>query len=273
MAFPLAAQTISSGTNQTFNVGDPPTLANAITITDASGTINTGTDIRIYIPATLNLDWDDTVTPLTFSGSAAGKVSTTPTYSANGDTLTITVTTNWAAGDQLIISNLVFTNFTATNAGQKLRLTAGAVTGAQDNRTITIQPSLVDISSAANQSFIVGDPATAISTITVTDAGAKTKIKAASDIRIRIPTTFNMTWNSGLTTATLAGSAAGKVSTTVSYEDGGKTLVLGVTSDFAAGDQIVVSGLQYQSFTAPAAADNLELVVSGTGGGTTIIRE
>src|SRR5207249_518626 len=52
------------------------------------------------------------------------------------------------------------------------------------------------------------------------------------------------------------------------YEDGGKTVVLNVTSNFAASDQIVVSGLQYSSFTAPSAADNLQLVVAGAGGGT-----
>src|SRR5207247_10360764 len=54
-----------------------------------------------------------------------------------------------------------------------------------------------------------------------------------------------------------------KVSHTVSYEDAGKTLVLTVTSDFVGGDQLVVSGLQYTSFTAPSAADYLQLVVTG----------
>ena len=43
-------------------------------------------------------------------------------------------------------------------------------------------------------------------------------------------------------TAVIGGSAAGKVSTTVSYEDGGRTLVLDVTSDFAADDQITIAG-------------------------------
>jgi uncharacterized repeat protein (TIGR01451 family) len=264
---PLHAQTISSGTNQTFNVGDPATAANAITITDAAGTINTVTDIRIYIATGLNLNWDNTVTTLTFSGSAAGKVSTAATYSANADTLTIAVTTNFAAGDQLVISNLVFTNFTATNGGQKLRLTAGAVTGAQDNRTITIQPSLVSISSAANQTFIAGDAATAISTITITDAGAKPQIKANRDIRIRIPAGFNMIWNTSITTATIGGPDAARVSPTVSYENGGKVLVVNVLTNFTTNDQITVSGLQFMNFTAASAADSLELVVSGTAGG------
>src|SRR5207247_11399994 len=134
-----------------------------------------------------------------------------------------------------------------------------------DSRTIPIgQPT---IASAANQVFVVGQAPAGVSPITVTDAAAPS-ITAANDIRIRIPATFNMTWNTGLTTATLTGSGAGKVSSTVTYEDGGRTAVLNVTTNFAANDQIVVSGLKYQSFTAPSAADNLQLVVTGASGGT-----
>src|SRR5207245_11782615 len=122
------------------------------------------------------------------------------------------------------------------------------------------------MASAVNQSFVVAQPPTAISAITVTDAATPT-VTAAGDLRIRIPATFNMTWNTALTTATLTGAGASKVAPTVSYEDGGKTLVLDGTRGLAGNDQRVVSGLQYMSFTAPSAADNLELVVSGSGGG------
>src|SRR5207249_12131939 len=89
-----------------------------------------------------------------------------------------------------------------------------------------------------------------------------------NDDRIRIPATVSMGWNTGVTTATLSGSGAGKVAPTVSYEDGGKTLVLNVATNFAGADQLVVSGLQYASFTAPSAADYLQLVVTGPGGST-----
>src|SRR5437870_2654665 len=124
------------------------------------------------------------------------------------------------------------------------------------------------IASAANQTFGVGQPPTAMSPITVKDA-ASPPITAANDIRIRIPSGFNMTWNTALTTATISGSDAAKVSTAVTYEDGGKTLVLNVTTDFTGGDQIKVSGLQYTSFAAPSATDNLQLVIFGPGSGTT----
>src|SRR5439155_168975 len=83
---------------------------------------------------------------------------------------------------------------------------------------------------------------------------------------IRIPATVAMTWNTALTTATLSGTGATKVATTVSYEDGGKTLVLSVTTNFVGSEQLVVSGLQYKSFTSPSAADYLQLVVTGAGG-------
>src|SRR5207244_13433521 len=76
-----------------------------------------------------------------------------------------------------------------------------------------------------------------------------------------------MTWNTALTTASITGSGNSKVSNTVSYADGGKTLVLDVTSNFGAGDRIVVSGLQYMSFTAPSTPDYLQLVVTGAAGG------
>jgi hypothetical protein len=89
------------------------------------------------------------------------------------------------------------------------------------------------ISSEANQSFTVGDTATDISTITITDDVVKRTIKANKDIRIRIPSTFNMTWDTSITTVTIGGGASGKVNTTLkNYEDGNKTLVIDVANDF-----------------------------------------
>src|SRR5204862_324904 len=185
-----------------------------------------------------------------------------------GKTLVITATADFAANDQITVSGLQYTSFTAASAPDYLQLVvsgSGGGTAASDSRTIQIAaPTIV---SAANQVFVVGQAPAGITPSTVTDAAAPT-ITAANNLRIRIPATINMTWNTGLTTATLTGSGAAKVSSAVSYEDGGKTLVLDVTTNFAASDQIVVSGLAYMGFTAPSAADYLQLVVSGPGGGT-----
>jgi hypothetical protein len=115
----------------------------------------------------------------------------------------------------------------------------------------------------ADQTFTVGDPATLISTITITDDAVTPSITKKKDLRIRIPSTFNMTWDTSITTVTVGGPAASKVSATLkAYEDGGQTLVLDVTTDFAAGDQITVADPQFTNFSATSPADNLELEVN-----------
>jgi len=133
---------------------------------------------------------------------------------------------------------------------------------------ITYPADIPTISSAASQTFEVNDPPTAISTITTTDAPTTPAITAANDIRMKIPSTFNMTWDETDTDATIEGEAQSKVSTTVSYEDSSKTLVIDVTTDFSAGDSITVSDLSFKNFTAVSAADNLELVTGGAGAST-----
>src|SRR5438128_2224189 len=267
-ASPAAAQTIASGSNQTFGAGQPPTAISAITVTDAAtATIKKGKDIRVRIPATVNMTWNTALSTATITGVAAGKVLPIVSYEDGGKTLVLDVAIDFAAGDQIVVDGLQYQNFTAPSAADYLQLVvtgAGSVTNASDSRSIQIvAPTMA---SAVNQSFVVAQPPTATAAITVTDAATPT-VTAAGDLRIRIPATFNLTWNTALTTATLTGTGASKVAPTVSYEDGGKTLVLDVTTDFAGNDQLVVSGLQYMSFTAPSAADNLELVVSGSGGG------
>ncbi|MEO7713211.1 MAG: hypothetical protein ABIV10_09870 [Gemmatimonadaceae bacterium] len=265
----IVAPTISSAANQTFVVGAVSTAMSAITVTDASvASITAANDIRIRIPASVNMIWNTSLTTATIGGGAAAKVSTSVTYEDAGKTLVLNVTSDFAAGEQITVSGLQFTSFTATSPAANLQLVvsgSGGLTAATDDKTKTIVvPALTE---TANQVFIVGALPTAMTVATVTDASTPT-ITAANDIRIRIPTGFNMTWNTSLTTATIGGGAAAKVSTTVTYEDAGRTLVLNATSDFAANDQITVSGLQFNSFIAPSAATALEIVVAGAGGPT-----
>ncbi len=121
------------------------------------------------------------------------------------------------------------------------------------------------ISSAANQTFVVADPSTAMSPITIT-ATSGGQIKQNTDIRVRIPAGLNMTWDPTFTTATITGSAAIKVSTTVSYANGNLDLVINVITNFGNGEQITVSGLNFMNFTAPSAASRLGLITGGAGG-------
>jgi 6-phosphogluconolactonase (cycloisomerase 2 family) len=123
----------------------------------------------------------------------------------------------------------------------------------------------VTISSAANQIFALNQATTSISTITITDATPTATITAANDLRIAIATsTMNMRWNTNDTSATYSGTAAGKVSSTVSYEGGGSVLVIPVSNDFSAGDTLVISGLSFAQFSAMhAAASSLQVRTGG----------
>ena len=110
------------------------------------------------------------------------------------------------------------------------------------------------LSSAALQSFNVGDPPTTASTLTITEHATTGTITAANDLRIRIPDSFNMVWDTSVTSVTLGGAASGKVSATLlAYEDGAKTAVIDVTSDFAAGDVLTLADLAFTSFSASSA--------------------
>ncbi len=119
----------------------------------------------------------------------------------------------------------------------------------------------LQIISASDQVFTVGDPATVIASITVTDAGDTPRITAANDMRIMIPAAFNMDWDIFDTAAAISGPAAGKVAGSVSYEDGGKTLVMDVLTDFAVQDSVTISGLSFTDFSATSTADYLVLDV------------
>lgn len=125
---------------------------------------------------------------------------------------------------------------------------------------------IVVMESAADQSFTVGDAATAISTVRVTQVYGLTGagINTTDDIRVTIPSGLSMVWDSSDTSATIAGGASAKVSATVSYENSDKTLVVAVSSDFSDGDSITLSGLSFKTFTS-SASDQLDLEIDNAG--------
>ncbi|MBZ0268968.1 DUF11 domain-containing protein, partial [bacterium] len=122
-----------------------------------------------------------------------------------------------------------------------------------------------NVSSQVNRSFVVGDPSTTASPITVTDHASTGTILAADDIRLRIPASLATTWDTSDVTADLSGPAAGKVSGAVTYEDAGRTLVLDVTADFAPGDAVTIGGLALTGFGSPAGPEHLELETGNDG--------
>jgi hypothetical protein len=262
-------QIVSSATDQTFWVGKAPTAASTITVAEGtSPSITAANDIRIRIPAGFAMTWDTLDVAATIGGSAAARVSPTVSYEDAGKTLVLDVTSDFLAVDTVTIADLGFLDFASASGPDNLELevdNAGTVAAEDDKAIEILAGGTPTISSELDQSFRVGDPPNSISTITVqADATAPT-ITAANDIRIRIPFGFNMGWDTSDVTAQILGTGSAKVSNTVSYEDGGRTLVIDVLTDFDPGDAITISLLSFANFTAASLDDNLELEVGDDG--------
>lgn len=262
-SFQPTPATFSSGSNQTLTVGSGTTAINTMTITDASSTatITATNDIRIRIPTTLNMLWDTTDTTATIGGGASAKVSTTVSYEESGKVLVLNVTSNFSTSDSITVSGLSFVSFTGATKATALTLDAGNDGGGEstDSFTKTISASTAaSVYSANNQVFAQGQSVQSIQAITVVD-GQTPVVTSTNDIRITIPSGVPMTWDTTDTSASFSGSATAKASTTVSYENSNKTLVIDVTSNFAANDSLVISGLSFTSFSGTVAASSLTI--------------
>jgi outer membrane protein assembly factor BamB len=260
----------SSAANQSFIVGSPSVGAATISITDDpfSPVVTSANDLRIHIPPGFPMRWDPSAVSLSLGGSAGGKVDPQVAgFDDNGATAVLDVTMDFAAGDDLVIRGLAFFSFTAPAPPQFLGLEVfdDDEVSVLDDKTVEIladgRPTL---SSNNDQAFVVGGPITPIAPFTVTD-GSVPVIRSLTDIRIRIPAGFPMTWHATDTTASIGGSAAAKVSPSVTYEDGTRTLVLNVLTDFAGSDFVTVSGLSFMNFGGVAGPDELELEVDNLG--------
>jgi len=153
-----------------------------------------------------------------------------------------------------------YVDFMDMNAsdGNEILATDGTSVDSGNNTNITFLSGDPTMASAGNQVFEVGQAATAISQITVTEHISSPSITAANDLRIAIATSsVDMRWDTSDTSATIGGTASGKVSSTVSYEGGGggdSVLVIPVNTNFAAGETLTISGLLFKSFNAVNAA-------------------
>ncbi|MCH7883480.1 hypothetical protein IIA95_03655, partial [Patescibacteria group bacterium] len=170
--FAVGNPTISSDTNQVFEVSQAATVNSPITVTDnSSPTITTANDLRIAI-ATSSVDmlWDTSSTTAGFSGTASGKVSNPVSYEGGGSVLVIPVDTNFAGSDTLIISDLLFISFNTVNAAvSALDIfkdgPSDQTSDADDDKTIAIKGTFAlvvhDAGQEANKFNISGTSVTA----------------------------------------------------------------------------------------------------------------
>lgn len=277
-AIAIGAPTISSGSLQVFQVGDPVTPANTITITDGTpARITVANAIRIKIPAGFNMQFDtsrvSTGTGLSFGGTGLARAARTITYIGT-QTAVVNLVSDFAAGQTLTIGGLAFRSFSAPSTPSALQLEVNNLgTNCNVDAFNIAIGGIPSISSLANQAFTMNDPATAAVQITITDASGFPFITAANGLRITIPAAFPMTWNTAIVNGpplVFGGTGQGHVAAgnpKVSYTPDNKTAIIAIASDFTAGQTLTVSGLQFQNFTARANPANLLLFVDPSGSG------
>ena len=125
----------------------------------------------------------------------------------------------------------------------------------------------LSILSSAPHTFYFNQPTTTLGSVVITEGGPAT-ITTTDDIRIRIATsTTNFRFDAATTELSFGGTASGKVSGTVSYEQDDAVLVINVTSNFVAGETLVIDGIKVGSFVEASAGTSVLALY--TNGGTT----
>ena len=269
-----APPTLSSAANQVFVVGDRPTDTEVITVQDNGAIIDATTDIRIKIPAGFNMTWDTTVLSYSAGGTASLKVNPGAVgYEDGGRTAVIDVLEDLETFDTLLISDLKFANFSGGSPPDNLELEVknDGISQAMDSATIEVRAPTISYTEGTTTFQAGSDPSPAlgIMSIVVQDNASQALIKAdntTGDIRIRIPDTLSMTWDTAVTMPTLTPSGAGTVDPTVTYEDNDKTVRIDVTGNFGASETLTVTGLKFANFTAKFGPGKLALDVRNNDG-------
>ncbi len=112
--FAASYATIVSDAHQLFAYLQATTTMSPVVITEdaEAASITAVNDIRLIIAtSTTNMRWDTTDVTPTFAGTASGKVSGTVSYAGDGAILIIDVTSDFAPGDTLGVSDLSYARF------------------------------------------------------------------------------------------------------------------------------------------------------------------
>jgi hypothetical protein len=242
---------------QAFVLGDPSTVVKMVTIREGSiPGIADGRLLRLVLSSELQLVWDRSVSGVTLGGSAAGKVSDEVSYSVDGRVAILTVTSDFASGEELAIDGLQVMDFGSMSRGMvSLSLNETGEVNAQSTEELRIgEPGF----SIEEQAFVLGDPSTVVKTVTIRE-GSIPGIADGRFLRLVLPSELQLTWDRSISRVRLGGSAGGKVSDEVSYSVDGRMAILTVMADFAGGDELTIDGLQVMDFGDMSPETTMEL--------------
>lgn len=161
-AFSITSPGIVSVNNEVFEINSASTAVSDIDITSGGGSpggrIASSTDIRIVIPAGFNTIWDNSINSITCSaGDSCVKILTTGvSYESGNKIAVINAIQNFQNGDNVRISGLKMTGFTAINASttaDKIRVdgVADGVDDASDTKTKAIKGKVAQQNHTASQ--------------------------------------------------------------------------------------------------------------------------
>lgn len=239
---------------------------------DSTTTITAATDLRLIIPATYSMFWDTADTTAEILVSGTGTISATVSYIAAGadQACRLDVTVDLDVSSRLVITGLGVRNWSSDETQDFLDINWIATLAAGASSTHGFTNWRGSFTSADSFGYKNGDAAQTVPAITVTEAAAAPlNTTATNDIRIRIPNSAGYgtgpTWDTSVTTVTITGTASAKCSTTVTYGNANRDLIIDVTVNFAGGDEITVSGMRFSTLAAAYALDSLQLVLDGVG--------
>ncbi|MBM3280796.1 MAG: hypothetical protein FJY95_22370, partial [Candidatus Handelsmanbacteria bacterium] len=216
--------------------------------------INTQHGIAIELPRGLAGVWKKRVGgEVRFTGAAAAKVEpvTEADYTAD-KVLNLKVNGDFEPGDELQIEGLAIDTLGAASARDTVQV---AFLGARYREpALFIQTGAPQLLSAANQSFIaledgLGDEIESAAALTITENVLAPSIISGQALQVIIPDSLKMMWADpgNLRADNYSGTAAGKLASPTLLNNG-KILQFEVTDDFAAGEAITISGLQFRDF-------------------------
>lgn len=102
--------------------------------------------------------------------------------------------------------------------------------------------------TSTDRVYTRGDGPSPAPLLTIADDQTVPGIKTATGLRLTIPASLPLTWDTNVTLLTLGGSAASRVTTAATYTNGARTLVLEVTEDFLPGDTLTLADLGFAGF-------------------------
>jgi len=235
------------------------TFNNALAVTNTLRA-DPGTTLTLASGATT------TITHLNLTGTTSRPITLNSTASGTRANLVV------ASSSQVSFTTIRDSNACGSTGGRIDVTTSFGMTDGGNNQCWRFIAATGTPSIALDRSyaFFVGQATTTLGPITIVEASEDPGITTALDIRLSIATTTtDFRFDGTVGALVFGGSAAGKVAGTVTYADGGATVVIDVTSNFAASDTLTIEGLAVGGFTGIAATTSrLALHTTGTSTGT-----